>query len=147
MLHPLRDGDRRRLLYVAAVLCTAPMLLLPLAGRSNFEIGDERAVFDRRFSAIVPARVEAKAAVTVTRDPFAPDEALESPSPKPGANGAVSVEAIVSGATPKALVEENARVRVVGIGDPLAGSRIVEINGAGLRLQNGTLLVIRDRGR
>jgi hypothetical protein len=38
------------------------------------------------------------------------------------------------------------RVRVIGIGDSLAGSRVTAINGAGVHLQNGTVLALAEDG-
>jgi hypothetical protein len=58
----------------------------------------------------------------------------------------VNVTAVVTGSSPRALIDEGTRVRVVAIGDMLAGSRVAAIDGRGVRLQNGTLLVLAQEG-
>lgn len=56
----------------------------------------------------------------------------------------ITVTAIVSGSSPRALVDEGDRVRVVGIGDMLGGARVLGIDESGVRLQNGTLLALTE---
>jgi hypothetical protein len=56
--------------------------------------------------------------------------------------GAVNVTAVVTGSSPRALVDDGTHVRVVSIGDALAGSRIAAIDGNGVHLQNGTVLAL-----
>lgn len=66
---------------------------------------------------------------------------------RPGENlpGIVAVTAIVTGPSPHALVDDGEHVRVVGVGDMLAGSRVLAIDGSGIRLQNGTLLTLTEK--
>ncbi len=72
-MRPIHDAQRRRLLILSATLCAVPIVLSPLAGRSSFEIPDERVAFDERVSvpSVAPARYPGP--VTITRDPFVPD--------------------------------------------------------------------------
>lgn len=55
-----------------------------------------------------------------------------------------TVTAIVSGPGARALIDDGARVRVVGVGDSIAGSRITSIDSAGVRLQNGAVLPLSE---
>lgn len=57
-----------------------------------------------------------------------------------------SVTAIVSGSSPRALIDDGMHVRVIGIGDSLAGSRVLSIDGAGVHLRNGRVLVLGEDG-
>ena len=59
--------------------------------------------------------------------------------------GIVTVTAIVTGPSPHALIYDGEHVRVVGVGDMLVGSRVLAIDGSGLRLRNGTLLTLREK--
>lgn len=61
-----------------------------------------------------------------------------------GTPGIVTVTAIVVGPSPRALIDDGERVRVVGIGDMLRGSRVFSIDKSGVRLQNGTLLALTE---
>lgn len=164
-MHPLDDAARRRALTWSALLCAIPLCLAPLAGRSSLEVASERATFDARFNAPTLAATWNDRPVNVARDPFIPEtRPTDVPSPPPDIVGMhvtagqpigyvastplsrSSVTAIVSGPSPRALVDDGVHVRVVGIGDILAGSRIVSIDGMGVRLQNGTLLGLAEDG-
>lgn len=56
------------------------------------------------------------------------------------AQGNPSITAIVTGPSPRALIDDGAHVRMVGVGDALAGSRILAIDAAGIHLENGTVM-------
>lgn len=176
-MHPLDDAQRRRLLTLSAVFCAIPLCLAPLAGRSSFELADERAAFTARFSAPDLQSVWSDKPLSVARDPFVPEVAVQ-PAPAdaaadsrvvgmhvtqgdsmgfalPGNRRAVgapsqgtaalpSITAVVTGPSPRALVDDGDRVRVVGVGDRLAGSRVAAISGAGVRLRNGLLLTLTE---
>lgn len=167
-MHPLDDGSRRKLFTLAAVCCSVPLLLAPLAGRSAFEVRDERDVLVRRFHETTASQVPANASVTIDRDPFIADDpnriaVAESFHSRPrigdvvgmhvtqGASTGIAVSAapivraIVSGTSPRALIDENGRARVVQTGDPIAGSKIVDIRGYGIVLQNGIVLKLVDQ--
>ena len=183
MLPPLHDARRRKLLNVSALLCTIPVLLAPIAGRSSFELASEQAAFNQRF-----APTEAPVDATVRpmpppRDPFVPDRLSSVPTSAafpsssnsesvvgmqvtqgestgialPANRGAMgtpvadsnlelpSVRAIVTGGgSARALVDDGVHVSVVGVGDVLAGSKIVSIDATGVRLANGMLLTLAE---
>ena len=58
-----------------------------------------------------------------------------------------TVTAIVSGPSPRALIDDGIHVRVIGIGDPLAGSTVASIDGSGVHLQNGVLIALAEDGQ
>lgn len=60
------------------------------------------------------------------------------------ASGVPTVTAVVTGPSPRALIDDGEHVRVVGIGDMLGGSRVRAIDGSGVRLQNGMLLALTE---
>ena len=165
-MHPLDEARRRRLLAVSAVCCAVPLCLLPLAGRSSIELAAERAAFDTRFAAPRFEPYWHKVRVEVARDPFVPeapeDAGASLPAEPPDGvvgmrvgRGAptgfvldrpqpVTVTATVVGASPRALVDDGGRVRVVGIGDRIEGALIVSIDGTGVKLANGSVLHLAE---
>lgn len=68
-------------------------------------------------------------------------------TPLAGATGPLTVTAIVTGPSPRALVDDGGRVHVVGVGDPLSGSAVASIDGSGVRLRNGLLLPLSEENR
>lgn len=160
-MRAVSDFNRKRLLCMAAALCTTSVALAPLAGRSSFELTRERALYAERFSSpALPASTK-RAAISRVRDPFVADAVPIAQGGMPlggavlnpvsgmrvvqGAStgfplGVPIVRAIVSGDTPHALVEDGGRVRVVGVGDALAGSLVASIDRQGIRLGNGVRL-------
>ena len=160
-LQPLNDRERRTLLTWSAVLCAIPLCLAPLAGRSSFELASERAAFDARFS---PPSIDAvwnDKPVVVARDPFVPErKPVVNATPAQSVigmhvtqgqpigfvvpSGTMAVRAVVTGASPRALIDDGARVRVVGIGDMLAGFKVVGIDRGGVHLQNGTVMPLPE---
>ncbi len=163
-MRPLNDRSRCRLLAGAAVLCAVPMLLIPLAGRSAFEVNDEQFAFVQRFKQLPRDIAAPKTSVKIARDPFLGDLSGQIPiETRVGGDtrvvgmrvvqgapmgidvpNAVTVRAIVSGKPPRALVEVSGHVRVVGPGDALAGSMIRRIDRSGVLLQNGVLLMLAE---
>lgn len=55
-----------------------------------------------------------------------------------------TVTAIVTGPSARALLDDGAHVRVVSVGDALAGSRIIAIDPSGVHLQNGTVMPLAE---
>lgn len=163
-MRPLDDTQRRRTLLCSVLLCVVPLFLAPLAGRSSLEVAGERAMLDARFSAPSLAATWSAKPVNVARDPFIPEVAKSAVAPRAGAVVGVHVTqgqpigyaaspnqgpilgvvAIVTGASPRALVDDGSHVRVVGIGDVLDGSRILRIDRAGIHLVNGTVLALAE---
>ena len=138
------------------MLCAIPLVLMPLAGRSSFEVAAERATFVQRFRApeFRPFHMRAYRAPAVLRDPFAIPvraaahdvtgmrvvQGASTGIPVPAAN--VRVTAIVEGADARALVEENGAVRVVRRGDRLGAWIVRSVEPGGVRLTNGSFIAI-----
>src|SRR6185437_1494457 len=160
-MYPLDEASRRRMFAWSAVLCAIPLCLAPLAGRSSFEVAGERARFEARFSAPALEVTWHRHSVNVARDPFAVEKPVEGGPVTaagvvgvhvtqgqaigytvPGHGGAVRVTAVVTGVSPRALIDEGSGVRIVGVGDTLSGARIVGIDASGVHLQHGTLLAL-----
>ncbi|HKU66884.1 MAG TPA: hypothetical protein VJP85_03815 [Candidatus Baltobacteraceae bacterium] len=161
-MRPLDDRLRRQLFAWSATLCAIPLCLVPLAARSSFEVASERAAFDARFSAPALRLTWNRPPVNVSRDPFVPEVRVEAGAPAASgivgvhvtqgqpigfAGPAAVVTAVVTGPSPRALVDDGARVRVVGIGDVLGSKRIVSIDAVGVHLENGVLLPVLESAR
>ncbi len=52
------------------------------------------------------------------------------------------VTAIITGAHPSALVDENGTARIITVGDTFAGARVTRIDVRGVRLGNGFTLAV-----
>lgn len=163
-MRPLSDPERRRLLTWSAIVCAIPLCLAPLAGRSSFELASEQAAFDARFAVPSLKAVWNEKPLTVARDPFLSEEppgAYTTPAANgvvgmhvtagaptgfvlPGNHEAAAVTAIVTGASPRALIDDGEHVRVIRAGDMLAGSRVVRIDRSGVHLKNGTVVPLRE---
>jgi hypothetical protein len=61
-----------------------------------------------------------------------------------GPLGTPRISAIVSGPSPRALVDDGTHVRVLAVGDALAGSRVTAIDESGVHLQSGALLRLAE---
>jgi hypothetical protein len=159
-LFPLDDASRRNVLSIAVSCCTIAVLLAPLAGRSSFELAAEQAAFDQRFKTPPPLPTKnVRGALRITRDPFAAEHtAIPSSASVAGTRvtqgqstgmsipALPSVTAIISGPSPRALLEQDGKIRIVAIGDRISGVEIVAITAAGVRLRGGALLSIAEDG-
>ena len=58
--------------------------------------------------------------------------------------GVPTVRAIVMGTSARALVEENGRTRVIGVGDFIAGSRVTAIDRSGVHLKNNLVFALME---
>jgi hypothetical protein len=142
---------------------------VPLAGRSSFELAGEQAAFNTRFMTPALQTVWNEKPIPVARDPFIPEAgggesvvgsqvtqgdpvdfalpanrgAAGTPLQDP-ALGAPRVTAVVVGPSPHALVDDGTHVRVVGIGDMLAGSRVTAIDAGGVHLQSGAAIGLAE---
>ncbi len=173
-MRQLDDAHRRRLLTWSAVCCGISLCLAPLAGRSSFELASEQAAFNTRFSTAALQPIWTPKPVSVARDPFIPEVyGVNLPAPQdsivgmrvtqgdpigftlPANRGAAGtplqdgdfapqVTAIVIGPSPRALIDNGTQVRVVAVGDKLAGSRVTGIDENGVHLQSGVVLGLTE---
>lgn len=73
--------------------------------------------------------------VVVKRDPFVPQV-----QPLPSGTFVV---AVILGITPRALLELGRQTRIVGLGDSVAGCRVIGIDEGGILLSDGNRLPVR----
>lgn len=75
MLPPLRDDQRRALLRLSILMCSAALALLPLTAQSSFDASAAEAIVQPALDVpTVPDRLRFPD-VSVSRDPFVPDAA------------------------------------------------------------------------
>ena len=84
-------------------------------------------------------------AIIVSRDPFVP-LAPSDTSQSLVVSASTSVRAVALGMQPTALVQDGQATRLVGIGDALEGSTIVQIDSTGVTLGNGQKLSLATGG-
>ncbi len=173
MVPPLRDSDRRALMYIALLAVCGTLLLLPLAGESSSSMVDADAT-----SKAMPLAGSAELEglhfpdIPVVRDPFVPDlaeagvpahdvspdeekigmalppneGASNMPLPSASEGAAVPiVRAVILGTQSKALVDIAGQVRILGIGDKIGVSTVTAVDANGLSLNNGSRLVLLER--
>lgn len=174
---PLDDRRRKQLGGLSALLCSIAILLLPVAARSSIGVEHDRLALEERFRLPVLAPAYAPPHLIVLRDPFdsvapPPEEMSYSGSPfgtsRPqlvplppnrGAMGTSVADAagvmdvpivravITGGATPRALVDENGQVRIIGLSDTMEGSPVVAIDTLGIRLKNGVRFAVSEENQ
>jgi hypothetical protein len=95
-------------------------------------------------------------AYVVKRDPFAAPAVAAMPGSQDNAStmddkaalervdASPVLRAIVLGASPKALIDIGGHTSLVGVGSPLAGSRIVAIQATGIELADGSRLKLLE---
>jgi hypothetical protein len=71
-----------------------------------------------------------------------PPNAGAGPFPFAAATPATQLRAVVTGPQPRALIEENGRTRLAGVGDRLAGARISAIDSDSVTLDDGRRLTL-----
>jgi hypothetical protein len=145
-MHPLAERSRRHLLALAAVLCSVPVTLWPIAARSSLSDVPDGAARAHHLTSSLPPLQWRSHTVRCKRDPFAGDPettTLAKAVPGTASQQAVFVEAIATGARSRALVQDGDQARIVTTGDPLAGSRVSVIGSAAVRLANGTILPMK----
>lgn len=147
------DAQRKGLLSIGACMCATAVALTPLAGRSSFDAGVVHAASASRVTVAAAAQSTPAPPVVVVRDPFLNETQDVSAAQKPvGAAGAPShgfpvVRAVISGTQPRALVDQDGSIRIVAIGDRIAGARIEAIFARSIRLANGVTLELKDNVR
>ena len=167
----LDDYRRRQLACLSAVLCTGSLLLFPIAGRTSLELASERPGFDTRFALPPLSIASPMPRLIVLRDPFSPSDSaatvmLSSQQhddpiaftlpPNRGAartpledaaSQPVLVRAVITGTlSSKALIDENGRVRVIGVGDKVQGSAVLSVDASGVHLTDGRRFSVTEEG-
>jgi hypothetical protein len=159
-VRPLDSKERAAAFRTSIGVCVIALALFPLASPMEFkaEAGSMLPVLARPQPNVEPAGKVKDA--KIERDPFVPDAASlpivriassgdEGAMTLPLNDGASadaagalppSVRAVVLGATPHALLRVGDSSRIVGVGDLVEGSRIVQIGASGLRLESGETL-------
>ncbi|MFN2449200.1 MAG: hypothetical protein ABR508_05315 [Candidatus Baltobacteraceae bacterium] len=132
--------NRRIVLASALAVCAISMCLLPLAARSSLEMSEGTAASAGRFEH-APVRLrQTTTPPLVLRDPFiaegeGPAHDLHAAMPS-----AVFVRAVITGSSPRALIEDGGRIRIVQPGDAVAGSTVRSLGVKGIVLENGIRL-------
>lgn len=146
-MRPLRDDRRRGLLAISAILCTTAMLLVPLAARSSFDLAAQPAAAGIPLHLAAPPPWKSRP-IVLLRDPFVAEATAK---PATGAAAAhlttsdgIRVSGVALGPNARALVEIGGSVRMLGIGDSIAGSSIVSIDASGVRLQSGAFFRLEE---
>jgi hypothetical protein len=149
---PLYTRQRHRLLRCSALFCAGSMLLSPLTVRPSFRAEAEtssRAALHALPQ--LPSRLKFPA-IVITHDPFIPStaaalpvsEAILGDASTPVATAPVAtapvVRAVITGPSPKALVDIDGTPEVIGIGSALAGSVVTSISADAVGLENGQSL-------
>lgn len=168
ILAPITAGQRRFVLRWAICLCTGPVVLLPLAARSGPALLSPN-VLPSPMAVPVTTAERPAAPIVIGRDPFAGGEDEARPSAAnagAAASGTVGTQvtqgAAIDGAPPLAtpvaqdvtllativgtkrlaLILEAGQSRVLGIGETVAGARVVAISRDGLTLSNGRFVAV-----
>jgi hypothetical protein len=143
-LRPLDNVQRKNVLFLSATLCAAPLILAPIAGRPSFQDVAKDAATDTRLDLPSLPLAWTPAPVVLKRDPFASAASASSTvaSAVTARPDIVEVRAIVTGTTPRALVESAGILRIVSAGASLQGSVVVRIDAAGIHLKNGAMLAL-----
>jgi hypothetical protein len=150
-MQPLDERRRKHFSAFSAILCSVPIFLVPLAGRSSLELPTSKASIQGHYEIPRLTPVLQARAVKILRDPFVADAEVTGkaePHPLTAFDSSMPivpiVHAIVSGPAPRALVVENGSDRIVAVGDVLAGSRITAIDPTGVRLANGAIFSLSE---
>ena len=76
--------------------------------------------------------------------PLPSNRDLSGMSLQDAAFGVPTVRAVVIGTSARALIEENGRARIIGVGDFIAGSRVIAIDRAGVHLKNNLVFALTE---
>lgn len=135
-MRPLEDRSRLRLLRLSAGLCTASLLLAPMAGRTALGLSAERQVFDRRITVPSPL-VRKSVRISLLRDPFRPE--TEPAASRQAMQSLPVVRAVVTGRDAAALVEDGGTTRIVRVGDTVGGQVVRSIDAFGVHFETGAV--------
>ena len=131
MLPALLDNDRRTLMRVAVMMCTASLGILPMTVPSSSTArADARPARGATQDFGIPQKL-AFPPVAFARDPFVPDATAREAE-----SGAV-LRAVVTGPQPRALVEIAGVARVVRVGDRIGQGVVLSIDAGGVVLSGG----------
>ena len=167
MLPSLFDDERTGCQRLSLMLCCGALLVAPFCSEGSTAASAAAAVAVRaaRVPRLPPPRIEPS--IRIARDPFVPEPSLVGAArssdvtpesvfelpPNLGASDATDKNGVTSGPIPvlraivlgpasRALVETGSGVRVVAIGDTMAGSVVTAIDAAGIVLASGVRIRI-----
>ena len=156
MIRPLTTNQRRSVTRGSLGTCLVSLLLLPLVAPPRTSAGTVGKVSTawRELPSIPPPL--SYPALAIHHNPFArplpsiagdgdplpPDLVLP---PNAGIASPPRVQALILGAEPKALVQVDGQIAIVGVGTKLEGSAIVRIDSRGLEFDNGERLQLEGR--
>jgi hypothetical protein len=138
----LDSPERRRLFFAAVTLCAVSVTLLPLSGRSAFVPSDMSLKGIRGFRALESLPAIPQPQMRFERNPFEQPQPAVPTVRAAGKN--LVVRALVVGDDPEAIVDDHGVVKIVAIGDTLAGWSVKAIDERGVHLSNGVVLTDGD---
>ncbi|HUA09827.1 MAG TPA: hypothetical protein VMA98_11220 [Candidatus Acidoferrales bacterium] len=145
MLPGLLDGERRALARLATMLVAGALCVLPMTTQGSSIAGASAVAARARAQSFAGPSPLAFPAYTVDRDPFVPADPQVEDAPAEAPSGTASapvLRAVIVGDPPRALVEVDGNVHVVGIGDRAGALTVVAIDADGIALSDGSRLTI-----
>lgn len=152
----LYDDQRELLIRFGSMLAVGACAVLPFTISPSSVVASAEPSMTRSPMSMpsAPGRIEFPA-ISVSRDPFVPDQAALARNgvapdlriaPMGAAIGSSSllpiVRAVVTGDEPRALIENGGVVQVLAIGDKLGSETITSIDASGITLSSGIRLVL-----
>lgn len=143
MLPALLDDQRHSLRRISLMLCTFAIAALSVT-TSITSIASARDHTSHGMSAPTQTETLVYPHTDLRRDPFVPEAgyhiAAQGASAAVAGAGSAIVRAVITGAEPRALVELNGSVRVVGIGDRIGTLAVIGITRGGIIVDGGLTL-------
>jgi hypothetical protein len=141
----LRTRSKRALPVTAALLCFTLAFALTPSGVRSQAVAARAAVPAPTLAPHLPEPIDPNgdafaARATIDDDTVPVALAAAALAIRPAIAAPPRVTAIATGDHPVAIVEAGGTAQAVASGDALDGSRVAAINGAGVRLANGTQL-------
>lgn len=141
-MREISERERAGLLRASAAICSAALLLLPMAAQSSQSLDSDPGATrpSTPLPTVAPPR-RPRPADTIARDPFEPAVADQSAIRSEG----VVLLAFASGVRPVALIDIGGKTIAVAAGDPAFGSRVTYLDARIVRLADGRVFALRQR--